>query len=172
MADLRYSTQHTIRRHPSDGKCLRIDVLCGVGDVFRFPFYSPLRSLSRVASDYSSDSVVCIVTLRPLRPLREIKDNSVFVLHAECAKSAEIYFPSVFHAGAGVVVNFVTTRVRREFCPLCGRCTQSPNVAMGIATLTRHRLTSQSIFQGPRSPYLPCHRLTLNAHPLTINSSP
>ena len=29
--------------------------------------------------------------LRPLRSLREIKDNSVFVLHAECAKSAEIY---------------------------------------------------------------------------------
>ena len=25
---------------------------------------------------------------------------------------------------------------------------------MGIATLTRHRLTSQSIFQGPRSPYI------------------
>ena len=38
--------------------------------------------------------------------------------------------------------------------PLNGRCTQSPNVAMGIATLTRHRLTSQSIFQGPRSPYI------------------
>ena len=30
--------------------------------------------------------------LRPLRSLREIKDNSVFVLHAECAKSAEIYY--------------------------------------------------------------------------------
>ena len=65
----------------------------------------------------SSDSVVCFVTLRPLRSLREIKDNSVFVLHAECAKSAEIYFPSVFHACAGVLVNFVTTRVRREFYP-------------------------------------------------------
>jgi hypothetical protein len=25
---------------------------------------------------------------------------------------------------------------------------------MEIATLTRHRLTSQSIFQGPRSPYI------------------
>ena len=33
----------------------------------------PLRSLSRVASDNSSDSVVCIGILRPLRPLREIK---------------------------------------------------------------------------------------------------
>ena len=28
--------------------------------VLRFPFYSPLRSLSRVASDYSSVSVVCL----------------------------------------------------------------------------------------------------------------
>ena len=41
----------------------------------------------------------------------------VSLSHAEVAKSAEFYFPSVFHAGAGVVVNFVTTRVRREFCP-------------------------------------------------------
>ena len=32
----------------------------------------PLRSLSRVASDNSSDSVVCIGILRPLPPLREI----------------------------------------------------------------------------------------------------
>ena len=39
--------------------------------------------------------------LRPLRSLREIKDNSVFVLHAECAKSAKFYFIFVFHAGAG-----------------------------------------------------------------------
>ena len=39
----------------------------------------------------------------------------VSLSHAEVAKSAEFYFPSVFHAGAGVVVNFVTTRVRREF---------------------------------------------------------
>ena len=42
----------------------------------RFPL--PLRTLSRVASDYFSGSVVCIVTLRPLRPLREIKDQSVY----------------------------------------------------------------------------------------------
>ena len=37
--------------------------------------------LSRVASDYFSDSVVCFVVLRPLRPLREIKIIS-FVFHA------------------------------------------------------------------------------------------
>ena len=35
----------------------------------------PLRPLSRVASDYFSDSVVCIGILRPLRPLREIKGH-------------------------------------------------------------------------------------------------
>ena len=50
-----------------------------------------------------------------MRPLREIKDNSVFVLHAENAKSAEFLFLFVFNAGAGVVANFVTTRERREF---------------------------------------------------------
>ena len=86
-------------------------------------YFVPLRSLSRVASDYSSDSVVCIVTLRPLRSLREIKDKRVFVFHAKNAKSAKFYFPSVFCAGAGVVVNFVTTRVRRAFIhplPPCG----------------------------------------------------
>ena len=39
----------------------------------------------------------------------------VSLSHAEVAKSAEFYFPFVFHACAGVVENFVTTRVRREF---------------------------------------------------------
>ena len=42
-----------------------------------FVLSSPLRPLSRVASDYFSDSVVCIEILRPLRPLREIKITSV-----------------------------------------------------------------------------------------------
>ena len=49
----------------------------------------------------------------------------VSLSHAEVAKSAEFYFPSVFHAGAGVVVNFVTTRVRRE---LNGKLSSSPPV--------------------------------------------
>ena len=48
-----------------------------------------------------------------MRPLREIK--TVFVLHAENAKSAEFLFLFVFNAGAGGVANFVTTRERREF---------------------------------------------------------
>ena len=36
-------------------------------------------------------------------------------MHADYAKSAEFLFIFVFNAGAGVVVNFVTTRERREF---------------------------------------------------------
>ena len=47
-----------------------------------------------------------------------------------------------------------TLRAASENDKESGRCTQSHNVAMEIATLTRHRLTSQSIFQGPRSPYI------------------
>ena len=42
-------------------------------DIFTLPFIIPLRPLSRVASDYSSESVVYLGTLRSLRPLREIK---------------------------------------------------------------------------------------------------
>ena len=68
----------------------------------------------RAASDYSSDSAVCFGILRPLR---EIKDKSDFVFHAKSAKSAEFLFPFLFHACAGGVANFVTTRVRREFYP-------------------------------------------------------
>ena len=89
----------------------------------RFPFVSPLRSLSRAASDYSSDSAVCFGILRPLRPLREIKDKSDFVFHAKSAKSAEFLFPFLFHACTEGVANFVTTRERREFIhplPPCG----------------------------------------------------
>ena len=82
---------------------------------YRHRFYSPLRSLSRAASDYSSDSAVCFGILRPLRPLREIKDKSDLVFHAKSAKSAEFLFPFLFHACAGGVANFVTTRERREF---------------------------------------------------------
>ena len=56
-----------------------------------------------------------------------------------------------------------TLRAASENYKQSGRCTQSPNVAMEIATLTRHRLTSQSIFQGPRSPYRSsAHRSNIN----------
>ena len=77
-------------------------------------YFVPLRPLSRVASDYSSGSVVCFWILRPLRPLREIKIRTI-VFHAKDAKSAEFLFTFLFNAGAEGVVNFVTTRVRREF---------------------------------------------------------
>ena len=50
-----------------------------------------------------------------------------------------------------------TLRAASENYKQSGRCTQSPYVAMESATLTRHRLTSQSIFQGPRSPYITEH---------------
>ena len=86
--------------------------------VFTFPFVMPLRPLSRVASDYSSGSVVCNGILRPLRPLREIKNNSGLFFHA---KSAKFLFPFLFNAGAEGVANFVTARGAQrgeggEFC--------------------------------------------------------
>ena len=40
-------------------------------------YFVPLRPLSRVASDYSSGSVVWNGILRPLRPLREIKIRTI-----------------------------------------------------------------------------------------------
>ena len=89
-------------------------------------YFVSLRPLSCVASDYSSGSVVCFWILRPLRPLREIKirtivfqakKTSVWWLYVSRKerKERKVLFPFVFHAGAGVVANFVTTRVRREF---------------------------------------------------------
>ena len=48
--------------------------------------------------------------LRPLRPLREIIKIKAF-FHAKSAKSAEFNSPFVFHACAGVVANFVTTKI-------------------------------------------------------------
>ena len=52
---------------------------------------SPLRPLSRVASDYSSDSVVCIGILRPLRPLREIKIR-VFLFSRKDRRERKVLF--------------------------------------------------------------------------------
>ena len=75
----------------------------------------PLHSLSLVASDYSSGSAVCFGTLRPFCPLREIKAFLFF--HAERKERRDL-FSFVFHACAGGVVNFVTTRGRRGFYPV------------------------------------------------------
>ena len=55
----------------------------------------PLRPLSRVASDYFSDSVVCIEILRPLRPLREIKITSVFVFTQRVQRAQSFISPCV-----------------------------------------------------------------------------
>ena len=60
--------------------------------------------------------------------------------------------PFVFHAGAGVVANFVTTRVRREFYPPPPPCGGCPHVAMGIATLIGHRMTSSHSSKDPLRP--------------------
>jgi hypothetical protein len=51
----------------------------------------PLRPLSRVASDYFSDSVVCIEILRPLRPLREIKIR-VFLFSRKDRREHKVLF--------------------------------------------------------------------------------
>ena len=60
--------------------------------------------------------------------------------------------PFVFHAGAGVVASFVTTRVRREFYPPPPPCGGCPHVAMGIATLIGHRMTSSHSYKDPLRP--------------------
>ena len=54
---------------------------------------SPLRPLSRVASDYSSDSVVCFAleVLRP--PLREIKRQLRFCFARRVRKERRDLFP-------------------------------------------------------------------------------
>ena len=56
--------------------------------------------------------------------------------HAKTAESAKFYLPSVFHACAGVVANFVTTRVRREFCPPPPPCGVLPPVSGGESVTT------------------------------------
>ena len=59
-----------------------------------FVLSSPLRPLSRVASDYFSDSVVCIEILRPLRPLREIKITGVFVFTQRAQRAQSFIYLS------------------------------------------------------------------------------
>ena len=76
--------------------------------VFRFCF--SLRSLSRVASDHSSDSVVCLGILRPLRSLREIKIIA-FYFSRRVRKERRVLSPFVFHACAGGGV-FLLIRLR------------------------------------------------------------
>ena len=51
-----------------------------------------------------------------------------------------------------MVANFVTTRVRREFYPPPPPCGGCPHVAMGIATLIGHRMTSSHSSKDPLRP--------------------
>ena len=61
-----------------------------------FRFYSPMRSLLRVASNQSSDSVVCFGTLRPLRSLREVCLRAVMSFFARrLRRERRVFFFSV-----------------------------------------------------------------------------
>ena len=95
----------------------------------------PLRSLSRVASDYFSDSVVCIEILRPLRPLREIKIR-VFCSHAKTAKSAEIYSLSYFT----LALEWSQTSLRQE----CAESFIHPLPPAGYSRLSQGEKTDPS----------------------------
>ena len=105
-----------------------------------FVLSSPLRPLSRVASDYFSDSVVCIEILRPLRPLREIKITSV-CFHAKSAKSAEIYSLSYFT----LALEWSQTSLRQE----CAESLSTPSPPAGV-------LAPVSGGETDPSPALPC----------------
>ena len=83
-----------------------------------FVLSSPLRPLSRVASDYFSDSVVCIGILRPLRPLREIKRQSSLICGQFSVRSLSsalcnlfsvlyknLYIPVCVVLGGGILVS-------------------------------------------------------------------
>ena len=91
-----------------------MDERSGGGGLY-LSFYSSLCVLlSRVASDYSSGSAVCLGFLRPLRPLREIKIRE-FLFFTQRPQRAQRFTPFPFSRLRWRVANFVTTRVRREF---------------------------------------------------------
>ena len=134
---------------------------------YRHRFYSPLRSLSRAASDYSSDSAVCFGILRPLRPLREIKDKSDFVFHAKSAKSAEIFL-SVFT----LALEGSQTSLRQESAESLS--TPSPS---GLAPVSGgESVTTENTAQADCPPETGVTRSeategvdkSLNSHPLTV----
>ena len=102
----------------------------------------PLRPLSRVASDYLSDSVVCIEILRPLRPLREIKITSV-CFHAKSAKSAEIYSLSYFT----LALEWSQTSLRQE----CAESLSTPSPLRGTTPVSGGERTPSIPLQGEES---------------------
>ena len=63
--------------------------VCGLAFPVLFAFAFSVASSERLLQQQRS----LLWKFCVLRSLREIKDNGVFVLHAECAKSAEIYYP-------------------------------------------------------------------------------
>ena len=86
-----------------------MDERSGGGGLYLFHSPLPLRPLLRVASDYSSESVVCFEVLRPLRPLREIKIR-VFFSHRNIFSSHDDYFSHAKSAeGAKILSPFLFT---------------------------------------------------------------
>ena len=85
--------------------------------------------------------------LRPLRPLREIKIIA-YCFSRRGRKERKVLFSFVFHACAGGVANFVTTRVRREFIhpsppvgysPVSGVESVTTGTVFGVQLVFRHR---------------------------------
>ena len=64
----------------------------------------------------------------------ERRDNYNHLLFSRKDRSErKVLLPFLFHAGAGVVANFVTTRVRREFYPPLPPCGVLP---LGVESVT------------------------------------
>ena len=85
-----------------------------------------------------------------MRLLREIKIR-VFLFSRKDRRERKGLFSFGFHACAGVVANFVTTRVRREFYPppppLRGTLSE-PDVKLRSLTLIRHKMTMSHFSKG------------------------
>ena len=108
--------------------------------ITEFPL--PLRPLSRVAGDYFSDSVVCIGNSASSAGFAWDKDNSVLFFTQSAQRAQSFISPCVFT----LTLEWSQTSLRQECAesfihplPPCGRC---PHVAMEIATLSGHRMTS------------------------------
>ena len=102
-------------------------------------YFVPLRPLSRVASDYSSGSVVWNGILRPFRPLREIKIIAFF--HAKNAKSAKFCFPLCFT----LALKGSQTSLRQE----CAESYIPPPPPAGYSTLSQGESLLQQNITAP-----------------------
>ena len=85
-------------------------------------------SLSRIASDYFSDSVVCIGILRPLRPLREIKITSVFVFTQRAQRAQSFIYLSY----STLALEWSQTSLRQE----CAESLSTPSPLRGTTPVS------------------------------------